>query len=250
MSISSPTSVSVIRRSIPGLCGISVTTTSASRTLSCCGRSASIARAVSSVSSRITTWSPSTHDVTASRLMPLSASVFATMLNVPMAFGIRRTISLPDRAVSMTGAPFLLSGQTRAIGEIMLQAVVGIPLHVLCSTARFDFITAVLLVLLPVLAEHVKKRAPPRREPGLQAGGAVARLAGPRLLAREIPAALAVVRVLHLDELEVRLPVRALFFKRRGAETRLHPLHLLLVEGPGLLHAGDKVVLRDRSAAE
>src|SRR3990170_2717321 len=120
MSISSPTSVSVIRRSIPGLCGISVTTTSASRTLSCCGRSASIARAVSSVSSRITTWSPSTHDVTASRLMPLSASVFATMLNVPMAFGIRRTTSLPGRAVSMTGAPFLLSGQTRAIGEIML----------------------------------------------------------------------------------------------------------------------------------
>jgi len=65
-----------------------------------------------------------------------------------------------------------------------------------------------------------------------------------------VPAPPAIVGVLHPLEVEVRLPVRALFVERDGAETGLDPLHAAVRLLPGLRHVVLVLVPRDRPAAE
>jgi hypothetical protein len=74
------------------------------------------------------------------------------------------------------------------------------------------------------------KRPPLRREPRVEAGGAVTLAAGPRLRPVQIAAAAARVRVLDLFEGEVRLPVLPLLGQRRGAVADLDPLHAAIVQ--------------------
>src|SRR6185436_10974286 len=81
--------------------------------------------------------------------------------------------------------------------------------------------------------ESLTKRFSAPGESGLQASGAVAIAARPRFFAVHIAAAAPRVSVLDLGEVEISLPVLALFGQGRRAIADLHPLH-----APGLINAG------------
>src|SRR5580704_11147940 len=57
------------------------------------------------------------------------------------------------------------------------------------------------------VSEHLQKRIAESRQFSLQTLSAAAGLAGPRLRSVLIPALPAIMRVLHLDQIEVLLPV-------------------------------------------
>src|SRR5262245_33852858 len=67
-------------------------------------------------------------------------------------------------------------------------------------------------------AEDVEERPALGRELRFELDSAVALAAGPRLGAVLVAAAAAGVGVLHLDQLEILLPVRPLLLQRRRAE--------------------------------
>ena len=83
----------------------------------------------------------------------------------------------------------------------------------------------------------------------LQSFGAVTGLASPRFRAVEIAAQAPVVRILHTLELEVLLPVRALFLKRRRTETNLDPFDRAVRAHSRLHHVAQILVSGDGSAA-
>ena len=60
----------------------------------------------------------------------------------------------------------------------------------------------------------------------------------------------AVVRVLHLDQLEILLPVRTLFLQRRWAVTDFDPPHRLVGTNPRLIHIAQVFFPRDRAFAK
>jgi hypothetical protein len=78
-------------------------------------------------------------------------------------------------------------------------------------------------------AETLEKWLAPRFKPLLQAGGAVAVDAGPRLRAIVIAAAAPVVGVLNSGQLKVLFPVRPLFEQGCGTEANLNPAGCAIV---------------------
>src|SRR5262245_5614147 len=56
--------------------------------------------------------------------------------------------------------------------------------------------------------------------------------------------------ILDLLQLEILLPVVALFGQRRRAEAGLHPLHAAIVQQPRRLHVVEIFVARDRTLAQ
>src|SRR5690348_7719331 len=84
----------------------------------------------------------------------------------------------------------------------------------------------------------------------LESIGAVAVGAGPWLFAVEVAAAAPRVCVLHLDEIEVLLPIRTFFRERRRAVAHLHPLNAVIVVLARGVHVAEILVARDRSVAE
>ena len=87
-------------------------------------------------------------------------------------------------------------------------------------------------------------------EPPFQTIGAVAAAARPGLFAVEITAPAACVGVLHLKQLEILLPVRALFGQRRGTETDFHPLDPAVPELPRVRHVAKVFVAGNRPGSE
>jgi len=87
-------------------------------------------------------------------------------------------------------------------------------------------------------------------KPFFEAGCAIAVVAGPVLGTVQIATSTARVRVLNFHEVEILLPVRALFLQRRGAIADLDPLHGSILELPRLRHVSKVFIPRDRSSAE
>ena len=101
-----------------------------------------------------------------------------------------------------------------------------------------------------LLLERREKRAAAAGEPGFEAGGAVAVAARPRLGAVFVAASASRVRVLDLFEIEILVPVFALFLQRRRAEAHLDPLHTAVVVLARVGHVAQVLAAGDRSATE
>src|SRR6476661_3033536 len=86
------------------------------------------------------------------------------------------------------------------------------------------------------LAEHREERPAPGLQPGFELVRAVAVRAGPGLLAREIAAPAPMMGVLHLDQLQVLLPVGAFLVERLVAEADLDPADAAVAGQPRLGH--------------
>src|SRR5687768_14625855 len=82
----------------------------------------------------------------------------------------------------------------------------------------------------------------------LQLRSAIALAARPRLLAILIPAFGAVMRILHLHQLEILLPIRPLFLQRRGTETDFHPADAAVAADAGVGHVAEVFIARHRAA--
>jgi hypothetical protein len=70
----------------------------------------------------------------------------------------------------------------------------------------------------------------------LEFGGAIALTACPRLLATLIPTFGTVMRILHLHQLKIFLPIRSLFFERSCAKTYFHPPNAAVAANPRVGH--------------
>src|ERR1700674_531711 len=79
---------------------------------------------------------------------------------------------------------------------------------------------------------------------------AVAISAGPGLRTIFVTAFAPIVRILHLDQLKILLPVRTLFLQRRGAIADFDPAHGLVGTNPRLCHVAQVFPLRDRPFAQ
>jgi len=76
----------------------------------------------------------------------------------------------------------------------------------------------------------------PVKHPSLKAFSAIAVTAGPRLGPIEVPAVMAIMRVLNLDQLEIFFPIRALLGQWAGTETDLDPAHRAVFDQTRLGH--------------
>ena len=83
-----------------------------------------------------------------------------------------------------------------------------------------------------------------------QTRGAVAILACPVLGAVEIAASAAGVSILYFLEIEILLPVRPFFLKRRWTVADFHPLERTVIQLPGFRHIAEVFISGDRTSAE
>src|SRR6185503_2037836 len=65
-----------------------------------------------------------------------------------------------------------------------------------------------------------------------------------------VPAMLAVMRILDVEQLEVFLPVRPLLRQRRGAETSFHPARDAIIANTGLLQVVLIFIAGDRTSSQ
>jgi hypothetical protein len=85
-------------------------------------------------------------------------------------------------------------------------------------------------------AELRQERITDRHQLSLQALRAIAGLAGPRLGSVIIPALPAIMRVLHLDQIEVLLPVGSLFLEGSRTIANLNPAGSAVLAKSGFAH--------------
>ena len=84
----------------------------------------------------------------------------------------------------------------------------------------------------------------------LQTLGAIAGLAGPGLRSVLVPALLAVVRVLHLDQIEVLLPIGPLFLEGSWTIAHLNPAGRAVLAQPSVLHVSEVLASGYRTFAQ
>src|ERR1700683_1651169 len=82
----------------------------------------------------------------------------------------------------------------------------------------------------------LQESLPGSRQLSLQTRRAIAVLAGPGLRSVVVPALAAVMRILHLDQFEVSLPIGALFLEWSRTVADLNPPGGAVRAKPGLLH--------------
>jgi hypothetical protein len=87
-------------------------------------------------------------------------------------------------------------------------------------------------------------------QPFFKPGGAIAISAGPGLGTILVAALAAVVRVLHLDQLKILLPIRSLFLERCRAIADFDPSHRLVSINPRFVHVAQVLVSSDRASAQ
>src|SRR5262245_17423730 len=78
------------------------------------------------------------------------------------------------------------------------------------------------------LRERVQQRGAGLGEFLLETPGAIAITAGPRFAAGFVPAILAIVGVLDLQQFKILLPIRPFLRQRRSAETGLDPVRVAI----------------------
>jgi hypothetical protein len=83
-----------------------------------------------------------------------------------------------------------------------------------------------------------------------ETAGAIAIGAGPGFGALFMAAIFAVMRVLHIQEVEKLFPIRTFFGKRRGAVAGFHPARDAVITDTGVLHIVEIFATGDGATAE
>jgi len=104
-----------------------------------------------------------------------------------------------------------------------------------------------LFRLRQLASKRFEKRRAQSFEFSLETFGAVALAASPGFGAVEVAAAVTVVRVLHVSQLEVLLPIGSLFEQRTGTVTNLNPAGRAVIAKPGFLHVAQVFAFRNRT---
>src|SRR5262245_54005611 len=87
-------------------------------------------------------------------------------------------------------------------------------------------------------------------QPTFERLGAIAVTAGPRLGAVLVPAVSSRMSVLHVEQVEIFLPVRSLLRERGGAKTHLDPARRAVRGQSRLIHVVQILISGNRTAPE
>jgi hypothetical protein len=118
------------------------------------------------------------------------------------------------------------------------------------NCTRSVHVTAIAEQLLRTRFALLAEGTAPGCKPGFKAGCAIAIVTGPAPGAIQILAAVARVRVLNLQEIEVLLPVRTFFLKRRGTVANCNPLNATILELTGFSHISEILISGHRASAK